>query len=51
VGKKPPGAGLLTIQSYAIAGEAVYGVRRLGDPAAVTPGAGLSAAKALAGGK
>lgn len=35
-GTKVPGAGLLTIQHYAVADEAVYGVRRLGDPAAVT---------------
>ncbi len=37
-GKKAPGAGLLTIQDYRVTGEAVFGVRRLGDPAAVTPG-------------
>ena len=35
-GRDAPGAGLLTIRNDAIADEAVYGVRRLGDPAAVT---------------
>src|SRR5579871_4029381 len=34
-GKKPPGAGLLTIEDYRIVEEAVYGVRSLSDHAAV----------------
>jgi CubicO group peptidase (beta-lactamase class C family) len=35
-GKAAPGAALLTIQNDRVADQAVYGVRRLGDPAAVT---------------
>lgn len=36
-GKKAPGAGLLTIQDYRVVDKTVYGVRRMGDPAPVTP--------------
>ena len=36
-GKKAPGAALMTIQDYRVADKAVYGVRKLGDPTAVTP--------------
>jgi len=36
-GTDAPGAGLLTIRDFSIADEAFYGVRRLGDPAAVAP--------------
>lgn len=35
-GRTAPGAGLLTIQDFRVADEAVYGVRRLGDPQPVT---------------
>lgn len=36
-GTDAPGAGLLTIRNYRIADETFYGVRRLGDAAAVAP--------------
>ena len=35
-GQRAPGAALLTIQDFRISDEAVYGVRRLGDPQPVT---------------
>lgn len=35
-GRDVPGASLMTIQDYRIADQAVYGVRRLGDPAPIT---------------
>jgi CubicO group peptidase (beta-lactamase class C family) len=37
-GQKAPGAGLLVIQDFRVADQAVYGVRRLGDPRPVKPG-------------